>query len=113
MCIMCKGLIFSCVCTKHLFFPTSLHLTAGDAVLEVDGGEPVSLALKDILRFATGAEAIPPLGFQRCPTLVFLHDLVDNQLRKYPEANTCGMILHLPLHRSYEDFSDFMISGIV
>lgn len=71
------------------------------------------MTLEDVLRFATGAEKIPPLGFSEKPVLDFLHEPVNNQRRVFPEANTCALILRLPLHALYEDFSDHMISGIV
>lgn len=33
--------------------------------------------------------------------------------RVFPEANTCVLSLRLPLHPVHEDFSEYMISGIV
>ncbi|KAK0137639.1 hypothetical protein N1851_026170 [Merluccius polli] len=48
------------------------------------------------------------LGFPGEPTLNFLHTGTV-----FPEANTCALILKLPLHTTYESFSDSMISGII
>lgn len=73
--------------------------------------EPFTISLEDILMFATGADKIPPLGFPIKPSLDFIYD----KARKYPEANTCALILRLPINQTYryEEFSDHMISGIV
>ncbi|KAL7394632.1 hypothetical protein ABVT39_000937 [Epinephelus coioides] len=83
----------------------------GDAVLIQDGLEPVHITLEDVLMFATGADRIPPLGFSVVPSLAFLHEHSQRK-RKFPEANTCALIMRLPMHASYEQFNDSMISGI-
>ncbi|KAK0134357.1 G2/M phase-specific E3 ubiquitin-protein ligase [Merluccius polli] len=90
-----------------------VDIEEGEAVLHVDGQEPVKLTLEVVLAFATGAERIPPLGFDPNPTLDFLHDFVNNNKRVFPEANTCALVLRLPLHGNYEDFSSHMLSGIL
>ncbi|MEQ2312220.1 hypothetical protein AMECASPLE_028596, partial [Ameca splendens] len=66
-------------------------------------------SLKDVLVFTSGASAIPPLGFPCQPEIQFLHDTK----KIYPEANTCGVVLYLPLHSSYEAFKTFMTEGIL
>lgn len=78
-----------------------------------NGLEPARVTLEDVLMFATGAAKIPPLGFGVEPTLVFLHDPIQQMRRVFPEANTCSLIFRLPLLAWYEVFSDKMISGIV
>ncbi|KAL7395333.1 hypothetical protein ABVT39_014643 [Epinephelus coioides] len=88
-----------------------LDSIGGDAVLIQDGLEPVHITLEDVLMFATGADRIPPLGFSVVPSLAFLHEH-SLRKRKFPEANTCALIMRLPMHASYEQFSDSMISGI-
>ncbi|KAF5282381.1 hypothetical protein FQR65_LT14317 [Abscondita terminalis] len=66
-------------------------------------------SLEDILIFATGADAIPSLGFGKKLEIHFLHD--TNM--KYPKANTCGLELHLPTcYTNYEDFKNNMDFGI-
>lgn len=70
----------------------------------------IRVTLEDVLMFSTGTNRIPPLGFDMGPTLTFLH--ADKEHRKFPEANTCGLILRLPIHSSYESFNEYMISGI-
>ncbi|XP_049926216.1 G2/M phase-specific E3 ubiquitin-protein ligase-like isoform X2 [Epinephelus moara] len=90
-----------------------IDVEGGDAVLIQDGLEPVHITLEDVLMFATGADRIPPLGFSVVPSLAFLHEPLNSQRkRKFPEANTCALIMRLPMHASYEQFSDSMISGI-
>ncbi len=45
-----------------------LHVFAGgDAQLFQDGLEPVTVSLEDVLLFATGADKVPPLGFDPPP----------------------------------------------
>ncbi|XP_057184613.1 G2/M phase-specific E3 ubiquitin-protein ligase-like [Triplophysa rosa] len=73
-----------------------IDIEGGDAVLLWD--ENMTVSLEDVLMFATGTNRIPPLGFDVVPTLRFLHE--NKELRKFPEANTCGLILRLPIHGS-------------
>lgn len=75
--------------------------------------EEVRVTFDDLLMFATGTNRIPPLGFDPVPTLAFLHDPVNGVKRVFPEANTCGLILRLPVHATYDSFSSHMILGIV
>ncbi|KAJ8002368.1 hypothetical protein DPEC_G00179150 [Dallia pectoralis] len=63
-----------------------------DFLIEIDG--PLApLSCQNVLQFVTGADDIPPLGFDPQPTSEFLG---ENKI--YPEANTCGLVLRLPLH---------------
>ncbi|XP_013877514.1 G2/M phase-specific E3 ubiquitin-protein ligase, partial [Austrofundulus limnaeus] len=82
-----------------------------DWLMEVDEGtRPVTLG--QILTFASGVENIPPLGFCTTPRMEFLH-CQDGSRRVFPEANTCEVILRLPLHPTYTLFVEFMESGIL
>lgn len=66
------------------------------------------LTLHEVLAFASGLEELPPLGFKNQPIIDFL-----NTDCKFPKANTCDVVLHLPIHRSYEEFCNYMCSGIL
>ena len=68
-------------------------------LLESDLVEPqLQVSLEMILSFFTGADAIPPLGYQSV-TLNF------NSMNKYPTASTCAVQLTLPTrHTEYKDF---------
>lgn len=78
-----------------------------------EGIEGSQLGLKDLLRFATGADAVPPLGFNPNPTLRFIHkeDLPMNEhhMAEFPRSNTCGLELRLPVAiNSYDIFKTRM-----
>ncbi|XP_058629589.1 G2/M phase-specific E3 ubiquitin-protein ligase-like [Onychostoma macrolepis] len=84
-----------------------------DFLLDVEGGEmqvdqSKNLTLQEVLAFASGLEELPPLGFKNQPIIEFMH--TD---RKFPEANTCDVVLRLPILRSYEEFCNLMCSGIL
>ncbi|CAL8301751.1 unnamed protein product [Gadus morhua 'NCC'] len=64
--------------------------------------------LKGILAFATGATAIPPIGFNPTPSIDFLHENGHQDTSSLPIANTCINCLNLPLHTSYAVFKDKM-----
>jgi hypothetical protein len=73
--------------------------------------EEFHLTLEDILVFATGVSAIPPIGFIPHPSIVF-HE-AKNSLS--PMANTCTNTLKLPLkicNTSYEVFKYNFVYGI-
>lgn len=76
----------------------------------LEGTRPVTL--EQMLIFASGIDCIPPLGFPNHPTIQFLHDS-NGYRRIFPEANTCEVILRLPLHPSYSIFTEYMESGIL
>ena len=57
------------------------HLSSNHILLYRGGRKP---STKNILAFATGADAVPPLGFLPTPTLEF------NDASNYPIGNTCG-----------------------
>lgn len=62
-------------------------------------GNSTDLGLSDCLKFFTGAELIPPVGFDVECTLNF------NSSSVYPMASTCALILTLP--SKYEDYTCF------
>ncbi|KAK0153676.1 G2/M phase-specific E3 ubiquitin-protein ligase [Merluccius polli] len=64
--------------------------------------------LQEILAFATGATAIPPIGFNPTPSIDFLHENEHQDTSSLPIANTCINCLNLPLHTSYAVFKDKM-----
>lgn len=69
-----------------------------------------SVTLEHILVFATGADAVPPTGFNPLPVAQFWSD-------KRPRGNTCANSILLPTWPdsddvTYEDFREFMDDGI-
>ena len=58
----------------------------------ISGGYRGTIALADILRFATGAENEPILGFAIQPSIAF----VEAMNGFVPTANTCVNLLQLP-----------------
>ena len=71
--------------------------------------DDVQVSLKDVLIFFSGANAVPPLGFPRPPSLHFIHGPSP-----LPTASTCSLELHLPtIHSNYAAFKEAMITGIM
>ena len=68
------------------------YLTGGRELqdCEQDG---ISISLKQILAFSTGADAIPPLGFPHSPLILFSKD----RSRLLPVSSTCALSLTLSL----------------
>ncbi|XP_046879941.1 G2/M phase-specific E3 ubiquitin-protein ligase-like [Hypomesus transpacificus] len=83
-----------------------------DWLLEVEEGS-AELTLEQILIFTSGASAIPRFGFPVSPSIEFLHHQGDEPVRIFPEANTCAIILRLPIHFTYMGFKEKMESGIL
>ncbi|XP_016099228.1 uncharacterized protein [Sinocyclocheilus grahami] len=77
--------------------------------LDTQEGECNAVTLEMIMEFATGAYTVPPLGFPHHPQIEFLHQ--DGKF--FPEANTCLIVLRLPIHTEYEMFKKHMTEGIV
>ncbi|KAI2650691.1 G2/M phase-specific E3 ubiquitin-protein ligase [Labeo rohita] len=78
-------------------------------ILPISDKEGGSDRLGKILAFATGADAIPPIGFSPQPSIEFLHqDDAPSTARLLPMANTCINCLKLPLHISYQAFKESM-----
>ncbi|KAF4114102.1 hypothetical protein G5714_004325 [Onychostoma macrolepis] len=84
-----------------------------DWLIEVEEGTAYPLTLERILGFVLGSTAIPRLGFPVEPKLEFLHPQENEPAKIFPEANTCSIVLRLPVHQSYELFRDCMESGIL
>ncbi|XP_067234485.1 G2/M phase-specific E3 ubiquitin-protein ligase-like isoform X1 [Chanodichthys erythropterus] len=80
-----------------------------DWLIDIEEGECSPVTLEKVLEFTSGASTVPPLGFPHRPQIQFLHE--GNRL--FPEANTCILVLHLPLHSSYEAFKQYMMEGIL
>jgi hypothetical protein len=51
--------------------------------------------LKDVLRFATGSDAIPAGGFPERPSVYFDHS--SSAVGRLPTANTCSCRLTFPV----------------
>ena len=66
--------------------------------------------LQHVLMFITGADRVPPLGFNKPITITFYDQ--DGEKRR-PWSSTCSLQLHLP--RGEEDaeaFNDLMFSAL-
>ena len=74
--------------------------------------ETVGITPQQLLIFATGADQKPPLGFPKQPTINFNHNSFPVGVRKYPTANTCGLVLNLSILASYDEFKYLMEEGI-
>uniref|UniRef100_A0A8C5GWH5 HECT domain-containing protein n=1 Tax=Gouania willdenowi TaxID=441366 RepID=A0A8C5GWH5_GOUWI len=73
-------------------------------------GECSPLTLEMVLEFASGASAVPPLGFPLHPVIEFLY---NEDTKIFPEANTCAIVLRLPIHKQCEKFKSCMTEGIL
>ena len=73
-----------------------------------------SVSLNQLLIFATGCDCEPPLGFKQQPTIEFIHEeLHARPSDKFlPTANTCGLVLRLPVHACYDSFAEAMDMGV-
>uniref|UniRef100_A0A9J7XQ74 HECT-type E3 ubiquitin transferase n=1 Tax=Cyprinus carpio carpio TaxID=630221 RepID=A0A9J7XQ74_CYPCA len=80
-----------------------------DWLIDIEEGECSPVTLEKVLEFTSGASTVPPLGFPHRPQIQFLHE--GNRI--FPEANTCILVLRLPLHSSYEAFKQYMMEGIL
>ncbi|XP_048837368.1 uncharacterized protein LOC125711944 isoform X3 [Brienomyrus brachyistius] len=65
---------------------------------------------KDWLLEVEGLRRIPAMGFVTQPELAFLHP--EDGLARFPKANTCSLVLHLPVGQSYTEFKNNMELGI-
>ena len=67
-------------------------------------GDP-SCSLTDLLVFVSGADHVPPLGFEKSPNVV---------CRCLPTASTCDIQLRLPtIHGSnYQRFKEMMVMAL-
>lgn len=74
--------------------------------------EAPGLQLKHLLKFMTGCETIPPLGFPCDLNIHFRHDCPD-ECKCRPTASTCGLILTLPIHSCCsKEIGDLLISAL-
>ncbi|XP_013855809.1 G2/M phase-specific E3 ubiquitin-protein ligase [Austrofundulus limnaeus] len=80
-----------------------------DWLVDIEVGECSPVTLEMILEFASGASTVPPLGFPHRPQIEFLHEA--NKV--FPEANTCLIVLRLPVHSDYESFTKYMKEGVL
>ena len=70
----------------------------------------VTLRLEDLLAFTTGADQIPPLGFDGIAEVHFLHE--ESEI--LPTACTCAPSISLPtVFETYDSFKAAMVEGIV
>ncbi len=89
-------------------------LGAGRHIQREDGSEDLLIVnIHQILQFATGAEVLPPMGFDRDPEIQFTGEPHQKEMR-LPSASTCGPTLYLPLVLSDPDvFSEKMDMAII
>ncbi|KAJ8046169.1 G2/M phase-specific E3 ubiquitin-protein ligase [Holothuria leucospilota] len=74
-----------------------------------DGG---ATGLHHVLRFVSGADSIPPTGFDKQVDIHFFTPV--SGLKNYPTASTCGLEIHLPRGVSDEaSFCQIMMEAIL
>lgn len=81
-----------------------------DWLIDVEEGECSPVTLENVLVFASGSSTIPPNGFLLQPTI----EIFPEELGKiFPEANTCNIVLKLPVHNNYDSFKAHMCNAIL
>ena len=78
-------------------------------VVVVTDGES-SLSFSDLLQFATGADCVPPLGFEKLITVDFYERTMVNH---YPSASTCDLRLWLPRGVDFETLKRLMEEAVM
>lgn len=76
--------------------------TDGNVSITIDGGA-VHMQIKDVLQFISGADCVPPLGFEKKFIICFYDQ--EKGITRLPFASTCALQLSLP--RGAEDESTF------
>ena len=92
-----------CSCANYSFHFFSVHARISEAP---------DMKLKHVLKFMTGSDQIPPLGF---PSLIKIHFLQGcNPGRKCrPTSSTCFLTLSLPVHTCNSDeLGELLISAV-
>ena len=69
------------------------------------------VSFEDLLVFATGANQVPYLGFSPDPSIEFVYKS-DDRIKSLVTANTCAMVLRLPIVKSFEIFKENMDFGV-
>ena len=66
--------------------------------------------VEEVLVFFTGADRVPPLGFDQVSKVVFLH----NETAKFCTASTCDLHLRLPIcyGEDYDAFKEALIMSL-
>ena len=82
----------------------ALFWSYSDGTVQTEDGTCVHLS--DVLAFFTAADHDPVFGFPKRPRLMFIAETLAT-------ANTCSLILRLPMHRSYAEFRPKMITSIM
>nr|XP_023665910.1 uncharacterized protein LOC111842969 isoform X2 [Paramormyrops kingsleyae] len=77
-----------------------------DWLLDIEGGLAHPITLEHVLIFATGLRRLPAMGFEVQPELAFLH--AEDGLARFPKANTCSLVLYLPVGQTYNEFKNNM-----
>ena len=106
----CHPYIWSTTVLHNVYY-SLFNFVAGRGVLtamsEQEVLETFQVSLGDVLAFATGASAIPPMGFNPTPAIKF------HSTSPFPLANTCANTLSLPLFsHSHEGFKHSFCYGI-
>uniref|UniRef100_A0A3Q0R9L2 HECT domain-containing protein n=1 Tax=Amphilophus citrinellus TaxID=61819 RepID=A0A3Q0R9L2_AMPCI len=83
----------------------SIHLSPEGSNKRAEEGPS---KLQKILAFATGATAVPPIGFSPAhPLSLFIKEMTISPMHQFsPLANTCVNCMRLPLHVSYQFFKE-------
>ena len=95
-------------------FISVISIGSGRQIQREDGSDNlIIIQLHHVLQFATGADVVPPMGFDRDPEICFSGELTDKELR-LPSASTCAPTLYLPLVLSDPDvFCEKMDTAII
>ncbi|KAL9951675.1 hypothetical protein ACROYT_G044393 [Oculina patagonica] len=70
------------------------------------------LSVKDVMKFITGTNKVPPLGFPKKINVSFIHGCEEN-CRCRPTSSTCDLRVNLPVHyQSYDVAAELFLSAL-
>ena len=80
-------------------------------ILFVFTEKQASLSFEDLLAFVSGADAVPPLGFQKQLEIQFFDQ--EDGAKRFPFASTCALTMSLPRGvQSEEELMDILTDAI-
>lgn len=83
----------------HVSVPPPFFLTAANETTTV----------ADILIFSSGTDKVPPIGFEKQPSIFFLHGSTNI----FATSSTCDIHLRLPTkHQDYKSFREAMVMSL-